>query len=149
MTDPTQDPSKDDATSDDIDWAAAMAEQAAGTNQSTQAEGLAGAADDWAAALAEQTAAENARNLQSSAAAGKDADAVAPSATSAADTGAQSSAASQASSSEQTGVAQAAEGVFKPLVDKPSDTQSDIDMIMDIPVQLSVELGRTRLTIRN
>ena len=120
MTDPTQDPSKDDASSEDIDWAAAMAEQAAGTNQSTQAEGLADAADDWAAALAEQTAAQSSAEAQA-----------APSA------------------SQQTDVAQTAEGVFKPLVDKPNDAQSDIDMIMDIPVQLSVELGRTRLTIRN
>uniref|UniRef100_UPI00333F6EDA flagellar motor switch protein FliN n=1 Tax=Castellaniella defragrans TaxID=75697 RepID=UPI00333F6EDA len=39
--------------------------------------------------------------------------------------------------------------VFQPLMDQDAGAGSDIDMIMDIPVQLSVELGRTRLTIRN
>lgn len=39
--------------------------------------------------------------------------------------------------------------VFQPLVDSAIEGNSDIDMIMDIPVQLSVELGRTRLTIKN
>ncbi len=125
MTDPTQDPSKDDASSDDIDWAAAMAEQAAGTLQSSQAEGLADAADDWAAALAEQTAA----------------------------TAAQQQAEAQPPAMEaptvEAAAAPAGESLFKPLVDTPSDAHSDIEMIMDIPVQLTVELGRTRLTIRN
>lgn len=39
--------------------------------------------------------------------------------------------------------------VFKPLAGTPRPADSEIDMIKDIPVQLSVELGRTRLTIRN
>ncbi|NYT48220.1 flagellar motor switch protein FliN, partial [Parapusillimonas granuli] len=39
--------------------------------------------------------------------------------------------------------------LFRPLVDSAVEGNSDIDMIMDIPVQLSVELGRTRLTIKN
>lgn len=43
----------------------------------------------------------------------------------------------------------AAQQVFQPLVDSAADGDSDIDLIMDIPVQLSVELGRTRLTIKN
>ncbi len=30
-----------------------------------------------------------------------------------------------------------------------STTQNDLDMIMDIPVQLSVELGRTKMPIKN
>lgn len=133
MTDPTQeDPSKeqDDASTDDIDWAAALAEQAAGTHQSNQAEGLAEAADDWAAALAEQTAAESARQPDAPAAA-------------------TTAAGSQAAPTVQASAAPAAESLFKPLIDSPNDTQADIDMIMDIPVQLTVELGRTRLTIRN
>lgn len=52
---------------------------------------------------------------------------------------------------EQTAAAPApaSQQVFQPLVDNPSDASSDIDMIMDIPVQLTVELGRTRLTIKN
>lgn len=42
-----------------------------------------------------------------------------------------------------------ASGVFQPLVDVGQAADSDIDLILDIPVQLSVELGRTRLTIKN
>ena len=41
------------------------------------------------------------------------------------------------------------EGVFKSL--ETPDTQShaqDIDLILDIPVKLSVELGRTKMTIK-
>ncbi len=30
-----------------------------------------------------------------------------------------------------------------------NDTRNDIDMILDIPVQLTVELGRTRIAIKN
>jgi len=127
MTDPTQDPSKEDASADDIDWAAAMAEQAAGTHQSNQAEGLAEAADDWAAALAEQTAATNAQQASA----------------------AEQHAAAPEAATVQAVAAPAANALFKPLVDTPADMNSDIEMIMDIPVQLTVELGRTRLTIRN
>jgi len=37
-----------------------------------------------------------------------------------------------------------------PALDAQAPTvAADIDMVMDIPVQLSVELGRTRLTIKN
>ncbi|WP_322104901.1 flagellar motor switch protein FliN [Paraburkholderia sp. J41] len=40
--------------------------------------------------------------------------------------------------------------VFQPLskVDSNS-TRNDIDMILDIPVQMTVELGRTKIAIRN
>jgi len=138
MTDPTQDPSKDDASSDDIDWAAAMAEQAAGTHQSNQAEGLAEAADDWAAALAEQTAAENAQKTAAALAENT----AAADAAAAQHTAAQPAAATRATAAPAT-------DLFQPLVDTSGAVQSDIDMIMDIPVQLTVELGRTRLTIRN
>jgi flagellar motor switch protein FliN/FliY len=31
----------------------------------------------------------------------------------------------------------------------PSPVQNDIDMVLDIPVQLSVELGRTKIAIKN
>lgn len=89
----------------DSDWAAALAEQAAGQTP-------AAAADDWAAALAEQNAA--ASGVATSGAA-----------------------------------APAAQDVFQPLVDGAAQGASDIEMIMDIPVQLTVELGRTRLTIKN
>jgi len=39
--------------------------------------------------------------------------------------------------------------MFPPLTPQAPAAASDIDMVMDIPVQLSVELGRTRLTIKN
>ena len=32
---------------------------------------------------------------------------------------------------------------------KSNETQNDIDFILDIPVQLTVELGRTKITIKN
>ena len=32
---------------------------------------------------------------------------------------------------------------------KPHETQNDIDFILDIPVQLTVELGRTKIAIKN
>jgi flagellar motor switch protein FliN/FliY len=47
------------------------------------------------------------------------------------------------------GAAAAAAQVFQPLMSQAAEGDSDIEMIMDIPVQLSVELGRTRLTIKN
>ena len=44
----------------------------------------------------------------------------------------------------------AAAGVFQPLSKVTSTTtRNDIDMILDIPVQMTVELGRTKIAIRN
>jgi flagellar motor switch protein FliN/FliY len=44
----------------------------------------------------------------------------------------------------------AAAGVFQPLSKvAPTTTRNDIDMILDIPVQMTVELGRTKIAIRN
>jgi flagellar motor switch protein FliN/FliY len=44
----------------------------------------------------------------------------------------------------------AAAGVFQPLSKaEPAPTHNDIDMILDIPVQMTVELGRTKIAIRN
>jgi len=41
-------------------------------------------------------------------------------------------------------------GVFQPLSKVTSTgTHNDIDMILDIPVQMTVELGRTKIAIRN
>jgi flagellar motor switch protein FliN/FliY len=46
--------------------------------------------------------------------------------------------------------APAAAGVFQPLSKvEPAATRNDIDMILDIPVQMTVELGRTKIAIRN
>jgi len=38
--------------------------------------------------------------------------------------------------------------VFQPLTGSPASVSHDIDLIMDVPVQLTVELGRTRMTIK-
>ncbi|KND61316.1 Flagellar motor switch protein FliN [Candidatus Burkholderia verschuerenii] len=41
-------------------------------------------------------------------------------------------------------------GVFQPLSKAAApSTRNDIDMILDIPVNLTVELGRTKIAIRN
>lgn len=105
------------------DWADALAEQSR-ANPPTQADGLK-PQDDWAAAMAEQAA------TPAAAAPAQSAPAPAPAAAPAAP--AQS----------------AAQSVFKPLAGATSGQGTDIDLIMDVPVQLTVELGRTRLTIKN
>ncbi|KJK20542.1 flagellar motor switch protein FliN [Burkholderiaceae bacterium 16] len=77
--------------------------------------------DDWASALAEQTSAEDL------AAAAAPAQAVATPAT----------------------ATPAASKVFQPLAKEPPSTfHNDIEMILDIPVQLTVELGRTKVPIK-
>ncbi|MFT0531447.1 flagellar motor switch protein FliN [Castellaniella hirudinis] len=107
------------------DWAAALAEQQdSAHDQATQASGLS-AEDDWAAALAEQTAATPPDESP------------APSAPPA------------APKPPPPAAQPAAAQVFQPLDSQGDDGDSDIGMIRDIPVQLSVELGRTRLTIKN
>ena len=41
-------------------------------------------------------------------------------------------------------------GVFQPLSKAAaSSTHNDIEMILDIPVKMTVELGRTKIAIRN
>jgi len=78
-------------------------------------------ADDWAAALAEQAS-------STSAAGADDADALF----------------AQANSPKP------AAGLFQPFGGSvASGTQNDIDMILDIPVQLTVELGRTKIPIKH
>lgn len=106
------------------DWADALAEQSR-ANPPTQADGLK-PQDDWAAAMAEQAAAPAAPAAAAPAAAPAPAPAPAPAA-----------------------AASAAQSVFKPLAGATSGQGTDIDLIMDVPVQLTVELGRTRLTIKN
>lgn len=149
MTDSTQDDTQPDSHADEAagqlendqpettadqdaladDWAAALAEQEQ-ADISTQAEGLKDEADsqtpettpaedDWAAALAEQTAAEAVASQQ------------------------------KAESSSAIEARPAGPDLFRPLSGDGSDGQSEIDLIRDIPVQMSVELGRTRLTIQN
>lgn len=50
---------------------------------------------------------------------------------------------------QQTAPTSDSQKVFKPLDNTASGgTMNDLDIIMDIPVKLSVELGRTRITIK-
>lgn len=106
------------------DWADALAEQSR-ANPPTQADGLK-PQDDWAAAMAEQAATP-------APAAAAPAAPAAPAPAAAAPAAAQS----------------ASQSVFKPLAGTAPGQGTDIDLIMDVPVQLTVELGRTRLTIKN
>ncbi|CAG1005165.1 Flagellar motor switch protein FliN [Methylophilaceae bacterium] len=62
--------------------------------------------------------------------------------------------AAMAEQAESTSVLQAkteSAQVFSEFSDKNrlTDTQNDIDFILDIPVQLTVELGRTKIAIKN
>jgi flagellar motor switch protein FliN/FliY len=75
--------------------------------------------DDWAAAMGEQAVAE------------------------AAPAAAAASAATQASAATAKVFEQFTEGTEK------HDTMNDFGMILDIPVNLTVELGRTRISIRD
>ena len=92
--------------------------------------------DDWAAALAEQQQTAHDQPTQAAGLGAEDDWAAAL---------AEQTAAAPTAAAAQPAAAQ----VFQPLVGQAADADSDIDMIMDIPVQLSVELGRTRLTIKN
>ena len=80
--------------------------------------------DDWGSALAEQ-----AQSTAAAAAAPAPTPAVAPAAPSTA----------------------AGERVFQPLQDSAAFeiARGDIDRVLDVPVQLTTELGRTRITIKN
>lgn len=75
--------------------------------------------DDWGAAIAEQAAAE--------------------------------AAALERQQQQQAVAPAAAAAVFKDFSNKGarSETPNDIDFILDIPVQLTVELGRTKIAIKN
>ncbi len=122
MTDKNEPPGQSDAgspASPADDWADALAEQSRATPP-TQADGLK-PQDDWAAAMAEQTAATPPPSTPAPA------PAAAPAAT----------------------AKPASQSVFKPLTGGTSAAGTDIDLIMDVPVQLTVELGRTRLTIKS
>lgn len=131
MTDPNKANEPQDSDDFEADWAAAMAEQTAGeeaqeesaATSGTQADGLgdSGLDDDWAAALAEQTAGtEPAEEISA-----------------------------EPESPVAKPKAKADTSLFQAFDKGEGAGNSDIDMIMDIPVQLSVELGRSRLTLKN
>jgi flagellar motor switch protein FliN/FliY len=100
-------------------------------------------ADDWADALAEQsratppTQADGLKPQDDWAAAMAEQTAAAP------------APAAPAPAAPAPAAQSAAQSVFKPLAGAAAGNGSDIDLIMDVPVQLTVELGRTRLTIKN
>lgn len=133
-------------------WAAAMAEQEAQEAQEPPAQGSDSNQDDdeeeedlWAAAMAEQTQAEaaseppaetpsNAQQSKTSASTDEDTRAR-PDPTPA--------------QGKQVEAEAAGERVFRPLEQSGQNSGSrDLDMILDIPVRLSVELGRTKVTIK-
>ncbi len=108
------------------DWAAALAEQ------ETAAPPEASAADDWAAAMAEQETAAPAE--------------------SAADDWAAAMAEQKTVDAAPAGKPAAVQkNVFEQLVPNavPSGVSNNLDMILDIPVNLTVELGRTKIAIRS
>lgn len=130
-----EDNSAEETAADD-DWGAAMAEQAAAEVTEDAAEENAGEDDagaDWGDALAEQAAAEE----------GSD-DAGADWGDALAEQEAAESSALQESEVEQAPVFTE----FSPK-NQLQSTQNDIDFILDIPVQLTVELGRTKISIKN
>ncbi|GAB1579008.1 flagellar motor switch protein FliN [Bordetella petrii] len=96
-------------------------------------------ADDWADALAEQSAAG---------APGTQADGLKPQDDWASAIAEQAATAPPADAAAAP-ARPAGGAVFKPLASTAGSTGNDIDLIMDVPVQLTVELGRTRLTIKN
>ena len=119
MTDPKQDIAKDNEAADSSE-------------------------QDWAAALSEQAAHTASSSTQ--------ADGLAQEVDDWASALAEQTAAPVTTSSVKPAspaTASAAAHVFTPLAAAGIEGNSDIDMIMDIPVQLTVELGRTRLTIKN
>jgi len=113
---------------DEDDWAAAMQEQEAGEEDHM---GEAGddniSENDWAAAMQEQAVAEDALDYE-----------------------AEKVSADLAAAANSPYQAKPASQLFEDLGDgsKPRSL-NDYDMILDIPVQITVELGRTKITIRN
>jgi len=107
------------------DWAAAMAEQAA-ASQSNAGNGDGNTTDDWAAAMAEQATAEQS-SVNSPASAGKE------------------------QNTSVLGSQNPSPSVFQEFSKDGAShgTRHDIDLILDIPVQMTVELGRTKIAIKN
>ncbi|SEL74180.1 flagellar motor switch protein FliN [Halomonas daqiaonensis] len=130
MTDPNKpDPKKSDPNKPDPDKPVSdksdksISEDdwtAAMSEQQDDADTPADDDDPWAEAMAEQSAAESSEQEQ------------------------------KAEQAEARPAAQSAGGsVFRPLeAGQGSTTGRDLEMIMDIPVKLTVELGRTKLTIK-
>jgi flagellar motor switch protein FliN len=126
------DPKKPDQNVSDDDWAAAMSEQESEPKTDD---------DPWAEAMAEQEAAE--------ASAGAEDDPWAEALAEQEATEAAAAEAPAASSSPAPAAQSAGDRVFRPLDGGgEGGAPRDLEMIMDIPVKLTVELGRTKLTIK-
>lgn len=113
-----------------------MADEEQDTAQAGSAE------DDWAAAMAEQTTAEKA--AAGGGTAPEDDWAAAMAEQAKVDAAAQPAA--PAAAPAQTA------NIFPSFggnADAPNNVMSELDMILDIPVHLTVELGRTKIAIRN
>ncbi|MGM0543549.1 MAG: flagellar motor switch protein FliN [Pseudomonadota bacterium] len=112
------DPNKPDQNISEDDWASAMSEQEQEDNTPDGEE-----EDPWAAAMAEQQTAEE-----------------------------EAAAEEAGEAAEETPASEAkmaSDDVFRPLTQEDGAAASrDLEMIMDIPVKLTVELGRTKLTIK-
>lgn len=122
MTNPNKANEPQDSDDFEADWAAAMTEQKAGETSDTSDAGT--QADGLGSVIDDDWAT-----------------ALAEQTAAAIDEKPAGSAALDASA--------ASPAVFQSLENTDATSRSDIDMIMDIPVQLSVELGRTRMTLKN
>ena len=132
------DPNKPNQNVSEDDWANAMSEQD-DTASNADASGV--EEDPWAAAMAEQEEASS----------GTDASEEDPWASAMAEQEAVEESQQQASEPERKApVAKAAsDDIFRPLSPDSGPSQArELEMIMDIPVKLTVELGRTKLTIK-
>jgi flagellar motor switch protein FliN/FliY len=115
------------------EWAAAMAEQ-----QST-ADNAPSAADEWANALAEQ---QQSPAAEAPAAAAEDDWSAAMA----------EEAAAKSAAAPAAPAAQPQQANIFPTFNEPENVSgvvNQLDMILDIPVQITVELGRTKITIKN
>lgn len=128
---PDQQPASDQPASSDFagtqaDGLVQGSESAAADTTAAATEDPAGVSmDDWAAAFAEQDTSSEPAPASSTAAAPASATAAA------------------------TTAATASPVAFQPLTPSGQTIGHDIDFIKDVPVQLTVELGRTRMTIKN
>jgi len=95
------------------------------------------ASDPWAEALAEQAAST------------AESDRAPASAAAASGSPAASGVTATADAHHAAHVQAAQDALFKPLSSPAAAASADIGLIMDVPVRLTVELGRTQLTIKN
>ncbi|MGP9764804.1 flagellar motor switch protein FliN [Halomonas sp. AOP13-D3-9] len=133
------DPNKPDHNVNDDDSADAMSEQ---EETSSSADAASDEEDPWAAAMAEQ------EEASSDIDAGEEED---PWASAMAEQEAVEESEQQASEPERKAptAKAASDDVFRPLSPDSGSAQArELEMIMDIPVKLTVELGRTKLTIK-